>query len=135
MDWIRNNPSIRHLSQALNLRDAAHRVVASNLANAETPGFVPSSVSFDRSLAEAMGKGAGVLVRTHPRHLAGSGAGGDSGAVIEPNPDSSPGNDLNAVNIEREMEALAENTILYNAAAQILAKKFQGIREAIDTTR
>ncbi len=135
MDWIRNNPSIRQLSQALNLRSAAHRVVASNLANAETPGFVPSAVSFDRSLAEAMGKGAGVLVRTHPSHMGGSGTEGSSGAVIEPNPDPSPGNDLNAVNIEREMEALAENTILYNAAAQILAKKFQGIREAIDTTR
>jgi len=39
--------------------------------------------------------------------------------------------DNNNVNVEMEMAKMAENTITYNASAQILTSKFRGLKSAI----
>ena len=39
--------------------------------------------------------------------------------------------DANSVNLELEMAKLSENVMQYNAAATILAKKFNGLLNAI----
>jgi flagellar basal-body rod protein FlgB len=38
------------------------------------------------------------------------------------------------VDIEAEMGKMAENQILYNASVQMIAKKFDGLRQAIRGT-
>jgi flagellar basal-body rod protein FlgB len=43
--------------------------------------------------------------------------------------------DANSVNLELEMAKLSENAMQYNAAATILAKKFQGLLSAIRDAR
>jgi len=39
--------------------------------------------------------------------------------------------DRNGVDIDREMAALAKNSLLYKASAQIVASKFSGLKHAI----
>ena len=39
--------------------------------------------------------------------------------------------DGNTVDIDRTMGKLAENTLLYNAAAQLISKKFKGLKNVI----
>jgi flagellar basal-body rod protein FlgB len=41
------------------------------------------------------------------------------------------GYDNNSVNVELEMANMAQNTILYNAAAQVISTKFKMIAQAI----
>jgi flagellar basal-body rod protein FlgB len=46
-------------------------------------------------------------------------------------PDFSIRGDGNTVDIDRTMGKLAQNTLLYNAAAQLLSSKFKGLKNAI----
>lgn len=129
MDLGLYTKSMELLKRAMDARALRHRVLVSNIANLETPGFVPRAVRFQEELQRQLAPG-GRLVRTHPRHLGAGGIGGFAPRIVA-DPDPNPGNDGNAVNVDREMARLAENTLMYNALAQILARKFRGLKEAI----
>jgi flagellar basal-body rod protein FlgB len=136
------------LERALDARLLRHNVLAGNLANADTPGFVPRDVDF----AAAMRQGAGELDRSElvpraPLDLASAGhpvAAGDiplsaAGALDAPSP-GAPGSpvvavqgagaglDGNAVDVDRALAAVAENAIQYNAAARAAGKKLALLR-------
>ena len=77
-------------------------------------------------------KGPIELVRTQPRHL--SGRYSASNPIKIETVDSSGNNfraDGNTVDLDKTMGELAENTLLYRTAAQIIKKKFQGLKNAI----
>jgi len=52
------------------------------------------------------------------------------GEVVE-TPAKTPGRDGNSVELENEMAGMMQNQVLFNASAQLLAKKFEGLRSAI----
>lgn len=81
----------RALTLALDAASVRHRVIASNIANVNTPGFAPQRVSFE---ALVDGKHA---------------AGGELRAQMEP---ASRGASLGGgVSVDAEVAALAENTL------------------------
>ena len=45
-------------AQALNLRSERQRLIASNIANADTPGYVARDMNFAQALRQATGNGA-----------------------------------------------------------------------------
>lgn len=127
--------TIELLSKEIDLRARNHNHIAANLANVETPGYTPTRLSFEQQLKEALSArpphSSGV---THERHIPLKGKPHDLGAVQGTVVDSSAstvGRDGNRVDVEREMAALAENQIMYNASVQLLAKKFEGLKQAI----
>lgn len=130
------NTTIRLLEKNLDLRAKNQNLISANLANSETPGYIPSSLSFEGELKDALNNRAenSHPVNPHPRHipLKGESAGIDmvQGRVIE-KPDSTIGYDGNGVELEQEMGRLAENQILYNASIQLAVKKFEGLKTAI----
>ena len=72
------------------------------------------------------------LVRTQSGHL--DGRQQSSADVKIKASDPQPFNlraDGNTVDLDRTMGKLAENAILYRAAAQIIKKKFQGLKNVI----
>jgi flagellar basal-body rod protein FlgB len=143
------DPTLATLERALDARLLRHNVLAGNLANADTPGFVPREVDF----AAAMRQGTEALDRTPlvpraPLDLASAGhlvaGGGDlplsaAGAADPPAP-GAPGSpvvaaqgagaglDGNAVDVDRALAAVAENAIQYNAAARAAGKKLAILR-------
>lgn len=123
------------LGKTLDLRARNHNHLSANIANAETPGYMPTRLSFEAELKDAVnGKGVGKGAVTHPRHIALKGMGDSvekvQGTVVE-TPARSVGVDDNAVELESEMGKMSENQIMYNATVQLLAKKFEGIKQAI----
>ena len=113
------NTTIRLLEKNLDLRARNQNLISANLANAETPGFIPKSLTFEGELKDALkNRGGDSPSVTHPLHipLKGRSAGLDrvQGTVIE-EPDGSVGHDGNGVELETEMGRLAENQIIYNA--------------------
>ena len=129
------NTTIRLLEKNLDLRARNQNLISANLANAETPGFIPKSLTFEGELKDALqSRGGESASVTHPRHipLKGVSAGLDrvQGMVLE-EPDGSVGHDGNGVELETEMGRLAENQILYNATIQLAVKKFEGLKMAI----
>lgn len=107
--------------EALALR---HRVIANNIANANTPGFRKSEVSF-----------AQVLSRYLDRSARPGGAGEPFRPMVFQVMGTTQRLDGNNVDIEVEMANLAENTLLYQAVARQLSSKLSYLRMAISEGR
>ena len=133
------NSTIDLLGKSVDLRAKNQNLIASNIANAETPNFVPKTLAFEEELQGALkSRQAGQRTSSAPhiRHIPIRGAGTGSalqsvsGRVID-TPANTPGKDGNAVELENEMGNMAENQIMFNASVQMLNKKFEGLRTAI----
>jgi len=128
--------TVELLGKSLDLRSKRHALIASNLANVETPGYTPSDLSFEGQLKGALKKG-GTPSTTNPRHipLKGGAASLDrvQGELVEV-PSANAGPDGNGVEMEAEMGRMAENQIMYNASVQLLGKKFEQLKQAIRGT-
>jgi len=121
------------LKQVLDLHAFRQSVIAANIANIDTPGYQPFDVIYADELRSyiAMGPGGGPA-RTHPGHL----PHGHRDRVVEPVVVTLQGGALGSVaegvDIDQEMSKLSEVSLLYDAAAQLLAKKLQMLKYTID---
>ena len=121
------------LNRTLDLRQARQRVIASNIANEETPGYRATDLNFLDSLQAAhRGRGPVTLAVTQGQHI------GPRGDLVQqvmgklgPVPAGDLPLDANSVNIELEMAKMSDNAMQYNAAADLLARKFRGLLNAI----
>ena len=121
------------LGAAVNFRSLKQNVVSTNIANAETPGFKAKKMDFENALARAVDiHGLGRLSVDHADHIPVNGNSiANLRADVYENPDVTVTNDGNTVNLEKEMAELAENTILYRAAVQLINKKLAGMAYAV----
>jgi len=121
------------LEKALDLRSVKHDVVVSNIANMDTPNYKAFDLVVEEELEKTIGSGKEVaLEKTHPGHLPGRGTGGDAPKIKTiTDPRFSFRRDGNTVDLDREMAKLSENNLLYNALAQVVSRKFQGLKNAI----
>jgi flagellar basal-body rod protein FlgB len=123
------------LATSIAMRQVRQSVTQANIANAETPNYHAKKVDFEAALAQALDiEGNNSLGATHGDHFATGGKPSVTPGIYE-NPDVSVGNDGNTVNLEHEMAALAENTILYKTALQLINKKMAAMKYAISETR
>jgi flagellar basal-body rod protein FlgB len=113
------------LEKVLELRQQNQQVIASNIANADTPGFTPSRLEFETSLKQALAGGAMPPATTHAAHFPIGAANNIEGvrAKVIQTPAQPQIGDRNGVDLEQEMMALAENQILYETATQLISKK------------
>lgn len=121
------------LGASLNLRLLRNDVVSSNVANAETPGYKAKKVDFEEALSRAIDhEGLGRMhVSAQEHFLMGQGAISRARADVYDNPDINVANDGNTVDMEKELSTLAENSILYKAALQLINKKLGAMRYAV----
>ena len=125
--------TISLLERSLDLRSLHHRVLASNIANMDTPNYK----AFEMVVAEEMSRYTEPatkipFVRTHANHLPGKTQPSNQVKIRTAKaPDFSLRGDGNTVDIERTMGDMAKNTLLYNTAAQLITKKFSGLKNVI----
>lgn len=116
------------LEKTLDLRSVRNKLISLNIANQDTPNYHSFDVVMKNELEKIVGRSQEVtLTKTQPGHLPNSGS-------LQPNVITTAGGlkaDGNNVDIERTMVDLAENGIMYNAAAELLSKKFQGLKNVI----
>ena len=123
------------LATSLQLRQVRHNVTSANIANAETPGYHAKKVDFEDALARALDiDGKGALSTSHGDHFSVGGKPSVEPGIYE-NPDVAVSNDGNTVDLEKEMSALTENSILYKTALQLINKKMAALKYAISETR
>ncbi len=122
--------------QALGLRQERHKVLASNIANADTPGYKARDMDFARELKQAVsgtaagGQGGLAMTRTAERHIPGQGAGHGQSDLLYRVPDQ-PSLDGNTVDMDRERTAFADNSVRYQAALTIINSRIQGLKNAM----
>lgn len=122
--------------QALGLRQQRHKVLASNIANADTPGYKARDMDFASALQKATGqlsapggKALG-LSRTSEGHLSGSGLAARQPDLLYRVPDQ-PSLDGNTVDMDRERTAFADNAVRYQAALTMMNSRIQGLKTAM----
>lgn len=120
------------LGNALILRAERQRVIASNIANADTPGFVARDFKFSEALSEATSStsapgvtklatagSASTQSATDPRHMPVSTAG-DARARLAYAVQSQPALDNNTVDLDRERANFVDNSVRYEAALRFI---------------
>ena len=104
------DPLSGRIERYMDLLGARQKLVASNIANADTPGYKTKDIDFQ---FEFMSQVDG----------------------LSPNVTEVPGlqvkNDGNDVNMDRESRMLAENALRFNLAATLLKSRLKILRSAI----
>ncbi|MGN2391520.1 flagellar basal body rod protein FlgB [Pelomicrobium sp. G1] len=116
--------------QALALRLRRQQLIASNIANADTPHYKARDLDFGRAVAEANG-GAGVfMVRTQSAHLPASSFAAGTPAALYRVP-LQPGLDGNTVDMDVERAHFADNAIRAEASIRFIASRLKSLLAAI----
>lgn len=117
-----DTPMTEALSRFLDVNVARHKLIASNLANIDTPGYRTRDLDFRAELARvgldqdegslAYASNTPVVLRVH-------------GLLERP--------DGNNVNVERESLLLAETQMKFGLGVQLLKDQFHQISQAINS--
>lgn len=120
-----DSPQIEALSRFLDVEVARHKLITSNIANIDTPGFRTRDLDFRTELARAGGR------------MSGNGGGSLSYASYSPTARPVHGllerPDGNNVSVERESLLLAETQMKFNLEVQLLKGEFHEISQAINS--
>jgi flagellar basal-body rod protein FlgB len=125
--------SFKLLERSLDTSALRQKVIANNIANADTPHFKRSQVRFEELLNQEINSAGNMGVyRTHEKHFAlGAPKASQIKAEIYTVNQSTMNNNQNNVDIDAEMSRLAENQLNYNILIQQLNHKLKLTRTAI----
>jgi flagellar basal-body rod protein FlgB len=116
--------TISQIQDRLSLITHSHKLVSNNLANASTPGYQATDVSFKSYLQESMNGQRPQLIKSNERHLTPDLL--SSGSVSTEVEQTGP------VSLEQEMMKLAKNSVEYQYMVTLLNKKFTSLKLAIN---
>ena len=104
------DPVAGQLERYMDLLSTRQKLVASNIANADTPGYHARDIDFQFELQTAAG--------SEPRIL-------EAVSLLAKN-------DGNNVSLDRESRLLAENALRFQMASNLLRSQIRAVRSAID---
>jgi len=104
------DPIAGQLERYMDLLSARQKLVASNIANVDTPGYQTQDVDFQEEFQNAMGGPPTVV--------------GVAGLTVK--------NDGNNVSLDRESRLLSENALRFQMASALLRGEISQIRSAIN---
>ncbi len=116
-------------TRALDLWQRRTEVLANNLANADTPGYLARDVDFRKVLADAGGSPGSL-----PLQPTGAGQVGVAGQVADGlayRVPTQPSMDGNTVDAQAEQAAFAANGVHYQASLSFITAQIRMLRTAI----
>ena len=113
---------------ALTLRSERMQILASNIANAATPGYKARDIDFSSVLAASGPSGAPQMAATREGHL---GSQTDVGAKLLYRQPLQPSLDGNSVELATEQLQFAETAIRYRSTLSILGGRIGGLMSAL----
>lgn len=120
--------------EALGLRNQRQQVLASNIANADTPNYKARDFDFSQALAQAAGRTAAqnsiALATTSSRHLAARNTVQSGPDLLYRVPDQ-PSLDGNTVSMDQERTRFTDNAVRYQAALTLLNSRIRGLKSAM----
>ena len=136
--------SINFQAEALKLRSERQRLIASNIANADTPGYIAKDFKFSEALTQATGlRSSAQSPLAMPRlQLAtpqasqmrrdGSPAGGREQPELGYATQSMTNLDNNSVDMDRERANFADNTVRFEATLRFINGQMKTLSTAIN---
>ncbi|MFH1987503.1 MAG: flagellar basal-body rod protein FlgB [Rhodocyclaceae bacterium] len=125
------------LSKALDLRTQRHQVLASNIANADTPNFKARDIDFKSAMQNALASRADVgalsMAVTSSAHQQGNGMSGSG--TLQYRTETQSAVDGNTVDMDVERAQITDNALQYQILTQMISSKFQGLRSAMASSQ
>lgn len=100
----------KNIERYMDLLAASQKLVASNIANADTPGYKTRGIDFQFEFTSMLNGGRPDVIET---------------------PGLKGKNDGNNVSMDRETRMLAENALRFNVASNLLRSHIRVLRSAI----
>jgi flagellar basal-body rod protein FlgB len=125
-------PLLSAIKSRMHYHQARQKVLAENVANADSPGFKPRDLKpFDLMLAMQRTEGASGAgpARTQAGHIGGGGGAGAASQRRQQTFESTPSG--NAVNLEDEMLRVSQNNSDYQLATTLYSKSLSYLRLAL----
>jgi flagellar basal-body rod protein FlgB len=118
---------------ALSLRAARQELLASNIANADTPNYKAKDIDFASALQGAMsGNKANLpLAATSTNHLGGTTGQSVMGAPVMYRNVLQPSADGNTVDMDVERAQFADNALRYEASVAFVSGKVKDVLAAL----
>lgn len=118
---------------ALNLRAGRQELLASNIANADTPNYKARDIDFASALQGALsGSTAKVqLAGTSPNHLGGTAGESVMGSPVKYRNVLQPSADGNTVDMDVERAQFADNALRYEASVNFISAQVKGVLAAL----
>ena len=113
------------LEKMLDVSSIKHKVIANNIANVNTPGYKKMEVSFADQLEKAVNESSVNKFDTLQPKI----------VISKEDTNDTVRNDGNNVDMDKEVSSLVKNTLSYSIYTQLLAKKYEGIKSAIEGSR
>lgn len=126
-------------ANALKLRSQRTNILASNIANADTPNYKARDLVFAEVLKQSNLPGATRNLRlalndsmqtTHSRHIRTRSSAGASAPIMYRNPQQAS-LDGNTVDKDLEQARFAENTIRYQASLEFINSRVSGLMRTL----
>jgi flagellar basal-body rod protein FlgB len=116
----------------MEVRAKRAEIIASNIANADTPGYKARGMDFQKAMAQATQHQQSGMKRTHEKHF---------DVRIESNngmnfraPNQADTGDGNTVDVQLERNLYLNNSMEYQASVQFLSGKIKAMKKAITGT-
>lgn len=108
-----------------------HRVIANNIANADTPNFTPTELDFQATLRRELEQQGHVDLRTtRARHLDYRSYRPQFSQRVHMSK-----NDNNQVDLDEQVSKLAENRSRYTTYSALLTKRYRMYKNMLDNLR
>ncbi len=125
--------SMQFQEVALRLREQRQEVLASNIANADTPGYKARDIDFNQALQAALTNNASdveTLAQTSPAHLAGINDT-NGGAALQYQTPLQNRADGNTVDMDTERNQFTDNALRYEASLTMLTAQIKNLLAVI----
>jgi len=127
---------LRFQQQALSLMSRRQDILASNIANADTPGYQARDIDFSKELKNAMAQETRnnhplTLALTSGKHIPGVAPKVNDQPLLYRIPDQ-PSADGNTVDMDRERVNFADNNVKYQSSLTILGAQIKGLMSVIN---
>ena len=122
--------------KALVLRAERQRTIASNIANADTPGYAARDFNFRDAMSQAVAGQAQpgraqASAAAHPAHLPLAPREGTLGSQLGYGPQVQPAMDNNSVDLDRERGNFVDNAVRYESTLRFINGSSRTLLSAI----
>ena len=130
-NFIFNKVGIPDAKKYLNLASFRHKLISGNIANVSTPGYKARDIKFHDEFRKMTNNSSGLPGSiTHASHIP---TGQHEAKPPKVNSEKIKVDEMNSVDIDKEIPALAQNELFFSIGATLLQRKFEGLRKVISS--
>jgi flagellar basal-body rod protein FlgB len=128
------------MKEAMDYRAARQDMIASNIANADTPNYRPRDIRFEEALAQKSAElyadqsNTLQMAQTSGKHLNGFNSASDTRATTFFRDGHMARNDGNSVDLDVESSEMAKNSTMFNALTAAIKKDSLIFKSVIDAS-